>query len=80
MTLEIVEVTAHWGKKGRFEPDQFIWQGQAYPVESTGRHWEDLDGLHVLCMTPGGQVFELVFQLNPARWMIRPPLVTPRMA
>jgi hypothetical protein len=79
MTLEPVEVIARWDPKGRFDPSQIVWKGRTYLVESTGRGWEDMDGLHVLCMLPGGQVVELVFQLNPARWMIRPPLAAPRM-
>jgi hypothetical protein len=73
MTHQSVDVKARWEPSGRFEPSQFTWQGRLYSVESTGRHWEDADGLHILCMAAGGQVFELTFQLNPARWMLRPP-------
>jgi hypothetical protein len=73
MNWQVVEVTARWLPDGRFEPAQFAWQGRTYLVESTGRQWEDADGLHALCMVPGGQVFELIFQLNPARWALRPP-------
>ena len=80
MTHYDVEVTARWLPNGRFEPSQFTWQGRAYRVESTGRHWEDADGLHILCMVPGGQVFELTFQLNPARWVLRPPASMARPA
>jgi hypothetical protein len=49
-------------------------------IESTGRQWEDVDRLHVLCMALGGQVFELIFQQNPARWVLRPPASSPRPA
>ncbi len=74
MALEPVQVAARWEPGGRFEPSQFIWQGQAYQVESTGRAWEDEAGLHVLCMVPGGHVFELIFRLHPAGWLVRPPV------
>lgn len=74
MNWQAVEVTARWLPGGRFEPSQFIWQGRTYLVESTGRQWEDEAGLHVLCMAAGGLVFELSFKLNPAGWVLRPPL------
>jgi hypothetical protein len=74
MEMEPVQVMARWQIDGSFSPQQFVWQGQIYQVESTGRQWEDLVGLHVLCMVAGGRVFELVFQLNPAGWQLRPPL------
>ncbi len=73
MPLEPVDVSAHWEQGGSFEPTHFTWQGKMYHVESTGRDWEDEEGFHILCMIPGGQVFELVFHLNPAGWLIRPP-------
>lgn len=74
MNLQVVEVAARWLPDGRFEPTQFVWQGRTYQVESTGRQWEDAVGLHVLCMLPGGQVLELIFQLDPACWALRQPL------
>ena len=73
MRLEPVTAAARWNPDGRFEPTQFQWQEQMYRVESTGRAWEDENGLHVLCMVLGGQVFELVFRLQPAGWWLRPP-------
>lgn len=79
MPLESVEVAAHWKRSGRFEPGQFTWRGQVYHVESTGRSWEDEDGLHVLCMVPEGKVFELVFHLQPAGWSVRPPAAGPQV-
>ena len=79
MALEPVEVSARWKHDGKFEPNQFHWRGKMYRVESTGRDWEDESGFHVLCMVPEGQVFELIFHLNPAGWLVKPPN-TPRMA
>lgn len=71
MRWEPCQVVARWDADGRFEPSQFFCQGTVYQVESTGRSWEDETGMHVLCMVPGGQVFELVFRLQPAGWLVR---------
>lgn len=73
MALESVQVAARWKHDGKFEPSQFFWKGHMYRVESTGRDWEDADGFHILCMVEGGKVFELIFQLNPAGWRLKPP-------
>jgi len=73
MTFEPVRVAARWDPAGMFLPRRFVWQGQEYEVESTGRQWEDGEGLHVLCMVPGGKVFDLVFRLQPAGWWLCPP-------
>lgn len=72
MALEPVEVAARWRHDGKLEPSQFFWKGKMYRVESTGRDWEDAEGLHILCMVDG-QVYELIFHLSPAGWLIRPP-------
>lgn len=69
--MEQVQVQARWKRSGGFEPLRFTWNGTDYRVESTGRSWEDEHGLHVLVMVPGGQVFDLVFHLNPAGWLLR---------
>jgi hypothetical protein len=73
MPVEPVEVSARWGERGFF-PRHFVWRGQKFQVESTGRQWEDEEGLHVLCMVTGGAVFELVFRLQPAGWWVKPPV------
>jgi hypothetical protein len=72
MNLETVEVSARWDQNSKFEPIQFNWQGKLYQIESTGRDWEDDSGYHVLCMVFGGNIFELIFHLQPAGWWIRP--------
>ncbi len=73
MSTESVQVKARWNDAG-FSPRHFIWRGQVFPVESTGRQWEDDEGLHVLCMVSGGAVFELIFRLRPAGWWVNPPI------
>lgn len=78
MALEPGQVQARWKRNGVFEPTQFLWKGVLYRVESTGRVWEDEKGYHVLCMVNEGQVFELIFCLNPARWLIQPALAAPK--
>lgn len=80
MKLDQVQVKARWDPAGKFIPEQFTWQGQLVRVEGTGRHWEDEQGWHILCMAMNGQVFELVFRLNPAGWWLRPPAGGPKLA
>lgn len=73
MSLEPVEVTARWDPSAGFLPTSMVWHKKTYAFESTGRHWEDEQGLHVLCMAVGGRVYELVFRLQPAGWsMVKP--------
>ena len=73
MAIEPVEVTARWEPSGEFSPARMVWQGQAIAFDSTGRHWEDQEGWHILCMAPGGRSFELIFRLQPAGWWLRVP-------
>lgn len=80
MKLEPTEVAARWDPSGKFLPRQFSWQGERVMVESTGRNWEDENGWHVLCMAAGGQVYELIFRLNPAGWWVRSPAPRPGLA
>jgi hypothetical protein len=80
MKMEPIQVQARWKRNGGFEPTQFMLQGKLYRVESTGRDWEDESGYHVLCMIAGGQVFELLFHLNPAGWMARSLANGPKVA
>lgn len=78
--MEPVQVQARWKRNGGFEPIRFFWKGVMYRVESTGRDWEDEQGVHVLVMIQGGQVYELVFKLNPAGWMGQPVAGSPAVA
>ncbi len=71
--METIEVTTRFDREGRVTPLGFTWQGVAVRVDSTGRQWRSPDGLHVLCGTPDGRVYELVFQVDTGRWLLAPP-------
>jgi hypothetical protein len=67
---EVVEVTARWDTQGEITPLSFSWQGRTYPVVSIGRRWRDEAGQHILCMTAGDQIFELVFHATQEHWLM----------
>lgn len=73
MTWEPVAVSARWNMDGRFVVRQFRWRDVLMVVESTGRQWEEADGVHILCMVAGQGVVELRFQTSPTGWQIRTP-------
>ena len=68
--MQAIEVKARFDDQGRIIPLSFTWQGQAYPVEATGRRWQDEAGQHILVMTPGNKVYELVFSPAGMRWYL----------
>jgi hypothetical protein len=77
--MERIDVTVRFEISGRIEPLSFMLNGRVYPIESTGRRWEEEQSLHILVMVPGNRVCELVFspidlgwylnQIGPARAM-----------
>jgi hypothetical protein len=69
--MEPVEVSAKFGIDGKITPYSFTWQGKNYQVASTGRNWKDDSGTHILVMTPGDRVFELIFCTDPVGWFLR---------
>lgn len=70
MTMQAIEVTAHFDENGKVTPMRFTWRGSVYLVESVGRHWNLEETLHILVMVPGGRIFELVFVGKEARWYL----------
>jgi len=66
-----IEVTARFEPDGRITPLHFVARGAAYPVDSTGRQWQDETGLHILAMVPGERVVELIFAPGELRWYLR---------
>jgi hypothetical protein len=69
--MQPVEVVARFDAQGRFTPLSFTWQGQPFPVDSTGRRWQDERGEHILVMIPVERVCELVFVPSEGRWYVR---------
>lgn len=69
--MDSIEVTARFAKDGRVYPQRISWQDVDYPVEATGRSWQDQDGLHILVMIPGERVLELIFQPEPGLWFLK---------
>lgn len=65
-----VEVSARFNSNGLVMPYSLTWEGQTYPVESTGRRWRAADGMHILAMLPG-QVVELVYRPQETSWYLR---------
>lgn len=68
--MDSIEVTARFDAEGKITPLSFTWRGREYPVDSTGRRWEDEAGLHILVMAPGERVYELVFAPAARRWFL----------
>lgn len=71
--METIEVIARFTEDGKLYPQRFSWQGIDYTVESTGRHWKDQDGLHILVMVPGERVLELIYQADQGLWYLKQP-------
>jgi hypothetical protein len=63
-----IKVTALFNANGEIKPESFHWQGSNYPVASTGRHWYDDKGYHILVMATGDQVYELIFVPTEMMW------------
>ncbi len=69
--MEPIEVTARFDEHGTITPLQFKLKGGVYRVQSTGRHWLDEAGLHILAEVDGGQIYELTFKASEGRWYLR---------
>jgi hypothetical protein len=69
--MEPIEVLARFKHNGVIHPLSFTWKGATYPVESTGRHWRDDQGFHILVMVPGEKVYELHFDPAEMTWNAR---------
>ena len=71
--MEPVNVAARFEQDGRIFPLHFTWHGRDYPVITVGRTWQDETGRHILVMTPGDKVVELIFRADQGRWYLRQP-------
>jgi hypothetical protein len=68
--MQPIEATAVFTPEGKITPLKFRWHDRLYQVESTGRRWQEGDGCHILVMTGGGQMFELLFSALESRWYL----------
>jgi hypothetical protein len=70
---EPTEVEIRVDADGRATPRAFTWRGQRMSVIGVGRRWIEADGEHILVMTPGERVFELL-RSPDGRWgIVRAP-------
>jgi len=70
--MEPVEVTARFDLDGKIIPLTFSWREKNYKVASVGRSWEDEAGRHILVMTPGDRIYQLVFIPAESLWYLHP--------
>lgn len=68
--MEAIDVTVRFDEQGTVTPIHFTWKGGIYRVESTGRHWQDNSGQHILVMVSSGHIYELTFRGGEGRWYI----------
>ena len=68
--MEPVEVTARFTADGKIIPQSFSWRNKNYPVAAVGRSWENETGRHILVMTPGDRVFELILVSASNLWFL----------
>ena len=66
----ITEVEARFGDDGRITVRRFAWQRRAYLVLSHGRQWVAEDGRHLLVMTAGERVFEILYEEAAGQWVL----------
>jgi hypothetical protein len=69
--MDPIEVTAHFDQQGKISLLQFTWNGSIYRVESTGRHWLDDEGQHLLAMVASGIIYELIYKKEDWRWYLK---------
>lgn len=70
--MEPVEVTARFSIDGKILPLNFSWRQKSYKITSVGRSWENETGRHILVMTPGDRIYQLVFVPAESLWYLRP--------
>ena len=59
--MDTTEVEVRFDVEGGITVLSFTWQGIWYPVTSQGRQWASAHGQHILVMTTGDRIFELVW-------------------
>jgi hypothetical protein len=71
--MEPVEVTARFDPQGVITPLNIMKDQKNIPVTGVGRHWSDPQGVHILVMVPGEQIYELLFANAQNRWYMSRP-------
>jgi hypothetical protein len=64
------EVEVRFEQDGRPYPLSFTWEGERLRVTSVGRTWLDDAGRHLLVMTMGDRVFELLLRRSDLAWRV----------
>lgn len=64
------EVEARFDQDGRPHPLSFTWEGERLRVTAAGRTWLDDAGRHLLVMTRGDRVFELLLRRSDLAWRV----------
>ena len=71
--MEPIEVTARFDLQGLITPLNIIKDQKTIPVTGVGRRWSDPQGVHILVMVPGEQIYELLFANAQSRWFMSRP-------
>lgn len=71
--MEPVEVTARFGPQGEITPLNFTINQKTTQVSGVGRSWSDPQGVHILVLVPGEQIYELLFDGAQNRWYLGRP-------
>lgn len=70
MTGYLTRVEARFDANGHVTVRRFAWQRRQYEVRSQGRQWAADDGQHLLVMTAGERVFEIVYEAETGAWRL----------
>jgi hypothetical protein len=70
---EPTEVEIRVDSDGRATPLAFTRRGQRVRVVGVGRRWVEADGEHILVMTPGERIFELLRSPDGKWGIVRAP-------
>ena len=70
MTGYLTQVEARFDADGRVAVRRVAWQRRQYEVISQGRQWAAEDGQHLLVMTRGERVFEIVYETETGAWRL----------
>lgn len=74
MSMILIEVASRQDAAGKWIPLHFRWRDVIYEIKNIGRRWQDERGEHMLVMTYGDEVYELLHQLDGNSWFIKPRL------